>query len=115
MQWNSDLVRTTQEFDMDIYSTSILISLLIYIGVGNYGGRARLWHRRKGGTESWRRRRPLTFAALGSFGKSPYSRYCFSRHGGFAAYTTDYLGMGKGSLFRKRRITFSVNRDTLFL
>lgn len=28
---------------------------------------------------------------------------------------TDYLGMGKGSLFRKRRITFSVNRDTLFL
>ncbi len=25
--------------DMDIYSTSILISLLIYIGVGNYAGR----------------------------------------------------------------------------
>ncbi len=39
MQCNSDLVRTTQEFDMDIYSTSILISLLIYIGVGNYAGR----------------------------------------------------------------------------
>jgi len=26
-----------------------------------------------------------------------------------------YLGKGNGALFRKRRITFSVNRDTLFL
>ena len=28
---------------------------------------------------------------------------------------TDYSGVGKGSLFKKRRITFSVNRDTLFV